>query len=230
MSLRDRTELLVVDDDPESRRALSDLLTADGYRVACASGGREALRRIASESPDCVVLDYAMPEVTGFEVLRTLREAGNEVPVVMLSAKSDSYDKVSGYSSGADVYVGKEEDPGVLRAAVRRLLQRRGAVATRIETGGLVIDVGTWTCTVDGTPIGLPRRLFTLLHALASQPGRVLRKEQLVYQVWGINSDIYNRAVDNAVVELRRLLGDSSSQPRFVHTVRGVGYKFEVAP
>ena len=105
-----------------------------------------------------------------------------------------------------------------------------GAVATRIETGGLVIDVATWTCTVDGTPIGLPRRLFTLLHALASQPGRVLRKEQLVYQVWGINSDIYNRAVDNAVVELRRLLGDSSSQPRFVHTVRGVGYKFEVAP
>lgn len=229
MSLRERAELLVVDDDPESRRALSDLLSVDGYRVGSASGGREALRRIASERPDCVVLDYAMPEVTGLEVLRNLRESGNQVPVVMLSAKSDSYDKVTGYASGADVYLGKEEDPGVLRAAVRRLLQRRGAVGTRIETGGLVIDVATWTCAVDGVPVNLPKRLFTLLNVLASQPGLVLRKEQLVYQVWGINSDIYNRAVDNAVVELRRLLGDSSSRPRFVHTVRGVGYKFQVA-
>ncbi|MGA8208212.1 MAG: response regulator transcription factor [Candidatus Dormiibacterota bacterium] len=220
--------ILVVDDDPDSLRALSDLLTADGYRVALASGGREALRRINSESPDCVVLDYAMPEVTGFEVLHQLRESGDQTPVVMLSAKSDSYDKVTGYSSGADVYVGKEEDPGVLRAVVRRLLEQRGSVGNRIELGGLVIDLATWTCTVDGVVVSLPRRLFTLLQVLASQPGRVLRKEQLVYQVWGINSDIYNRAVDNAVVELRRLLGDSSTQPRFVHTVRGVGYKFEV--
>jgi len=230
VGLGGRVELLVVDDDSDSRRALSDLLAADGYEVACAGGGREALRLIGSRSPDCVVLDYAMPEVSGFEVLRALRESGNEVPVVLLSAKSDSLDKVSGYSVGADVYVGKEEDPGVLRAAVRRLMQRRGTVATRIDAGGLTIDVATWTCTVDGKLIQLPRRQFTLLHALASQPGRVLRKEQLVYQVWGINSDIYNRAVDNAVIELRRLLGDSSARPRFVHTVRGVGYKFEVSP
>lgn len=225
---KDRAEILVVDDDPDCLRALSDLLTADGYRVVLASGGREALRRINSESPDCVVLDYAMPEVTGFEVLHQLRESGNHTPVVMLSAKSDSYDKVTGYSSGADVYVGKEEDPGVLRAVVRRLIRQRGTDGTRIEMGGLVIDLATWTCTVDGAVVSLPRRLFTLLHVLASQPGRVLRKEQLVYQVWGINSDIYNRAVDNAVVELRRLLGDNSNHPRFVHTVRGVGYKFEV--
>jgi DNA-binding response OmpR family regulator len=228
MPKRDRAEILVVDDDPDTLRALSDLLTADGYRVASASGGREALRRISNDNPDCVVLDYAMPEVTGFEVLHHLRESGNQTPVVLLSAKSDPYDKVTGYSGGADVYVGKEEDPGVLRAVVRRLMERKGAVGTRIEMGGLIIDLATWTCSVDGSVISLPRRLFTLLHVLASQPGRVLRKEQLVYQVWGINSDIYNRAVDNAVVELRRLLGDSSSQPRFIHTVRGVGYKFEV--
>ncbi|MFZ0996129.1 MAG: response regulator transcription factor [Candidatus Dormiibacterota bacterium] len=228
MPERDRAEILVVDDDPDTLRALADLLTADGYRVASASGGREALRRISSDSPDCIVLDYAMPEVTGFEVLQHLRESGSQTPVVILSAKSDPYDKVTGYSGGADVYVGKEEDPGVLRAVVRRLMERRGVVGSRIELGGLVIDLSTWTCSVDGTEVSLPRRLFKLLHVLASQPGRVLRKEQLVYQVWGINSDIYNRAVDNAVVELRRLLGDSSSQPRFVHTVRGVGYKVEV--
>jgi two-component system response regulator QseB len=102
-------------------------------------------------------------------VLRALRDSGDQVPVVMLSAKWDSYDKVAGYSSGADVYVGKDEDPGVLRAAVRRLLQRRGRAATRIEAGGLVIDVSTWSCTVDAQPVNLPPRLFTLLHVLASQ-------------------------------------------------------------
>ncbi|HVC38520.1 MAG TPA: response regulator transcription factor [Candidatus Dormibacteraeota bacterium] len=226
----DRVELLIVDDDPDTRHALATLLGSDGYHVICAPNGREALRLISDQTPDCVILDYAMPEVSGFEVLRTLREAGNDTPVVLLSAKSDSFDKISGYASGADVYVGKDEDPGVLRAAVSRLLQRHGTVSTRIESRGLVIDTATWSCCLDGVPVRLPRRLFTLLHALASQPGRVLRKEQLVYQVWGINSDIYNRAVDNAVVELRRALNEPSGNPRFIHTVRGVGYKFEARP
>ncbi|MGH7705559.1 MAG: response regulator transcription factor [Candidatus Dormibacteria bacterium] len=223
----DRALVVVVDDDPDSREALARLLSVDGHRVLCAAGGRDALQLVAREAPDCVILDYAMPEVSGLEVLGAMRDAGNRVPVVMLSAKSDSYDKVAGYTAGADVYVGKDEDPGVLRAAVRQILQRREGSTSRIEVGGLMIDMTTWTCSVDGQLVNLPRRLFVLLHALASQPGRVLRKEQLVYLVWGINSDIYNRAVDNAVVELRRLLGDRSSHPRFIHTVRGVGYKCE---
>lgn len=230
MSVGDQADLLVVDDDRDCLRALSELLAADGYHVLLAPGAREALRILTADAPDCVILDYAMPEMTGLELLRTMRELASDVPVVMLSAKSDSYDKVSGYSSGADAYVGKDEDPAVLRAVVRRLLQRRGVAETKIQLGGLMIDVATWTCTVDGRPVALPRRLFHLLHALASQNGRVLRKEQLLYQVWGIHTDIYNRAVDNAVVELRRGIGDSSTKPRFVHTVRGIGYKFEVTP
>lgn len=228
--MEEQAELLVVDDDAESLLALQRLFASDGYRVSCASGGREALERIARERPGCVVLDYAMPEVSGFEVLRTLREGGDQTPVVVLSTKRDPYDKVAGYSSGADVYVGKDEDPGVLRAAVRRLLSRSQPGAGRIEMGGLLLDPSTWSCTVDGREVKLPPRLFRLLLALAGQPGRVVRKEQLVYQVWGINSDVYNRAADNAVVELRRLLGDSSQQPRFLHTVRGIGYKFEIQP
>lgn len=228
MTVEGGADVLVVDDDFDSRQALSTLLLADGYRVQCASGAREAMPLIERISLRCVILDLAMPEVTGLELLRRLRDEGNEVPVIMLSAKSDSYDKVSGYSGGADIYIGKEEDPGVLRAAVRRLVQSRAESPDRIETGGLLIDSAKWTCVVDGQSVKLPRRLFKLLYALACQPGRVLRKEQLLYQVWGINSDIYNRAVDNAVVELRRCIGDSSQTPRFIHTVRGVGYKFEV--
>ncbi|MHB1527353.1 MAG: response regulator transcription factor [Candidatus Dormibacteria bacterium] len=229
MRAEDRIRVLVVDDDPTSLSAITALLAGDGYRITVARSGREALRAIARDRPECVVLDYAMPEMTGLEVLRSLRSGGDEIPVVMLSAKSDPYDKTTGYASGADVYLGKDEDPSVLRAAVQRLLHRAGAAGTRIEVGGLSIDSATWSCRVDGRAVELPPRVFSLLVALASQAGRVCRKEQLIYQVWGINSDVYTRAVDNAVVELRRLLGDDSAKPRFIHTVRGIGYKFEAS-
>jgi len=230
MRVEDRIRILVVDDDPTSLSALTTLLARDGYRVTVATGGREALRAIGKDRPECVVLDYAMPEMTGLEVIRSLRAAGDQIPVLMLSAKSDPYDKTAGYASGADVYIGKEEDPSVVRAAIQRLLNRAGSAGTRIEVGGLVVDSATWSCCVDGRQVQLPPRVFSLLLALASQAGRVCRKEQLIYQVWGVNSDVYTRAVDNAVVELRRLLGDDSANPRFIHTVRGVGYKFEATP
>ncbi len=222
-----RGRVLVVDDDPISMAAIKAVLEPDGYRIDSARGGREALAEIAVRRPDCVVLDYAMPEMTGLEVVRALRDLGDQTPVIMFSAKSDSYDKTAGYASGADIYIGKDEDPVVLRAAVGRILKQHQASPSRIEAGGLVLDSSTWSCEVDGREVRLPRRLFTLLQALTSQPGCVVRKEQLVYQVWGVNSDVYNRAVDNSIVELRKLLGDPSGQPRFIHTVRGVGYKFQ---
>ncbi len=221
--------VLVVDDDPRVLETVTALLRAEGYRTRVAGGGREALQAIASDRPACLVLDAAMPTLSGLEVVRALRRAGDDLPVVMLSARAAPIDKMAGYDEGVDIYVDKSEDPLVLRAAVRRVLQRHRQAPTRYEHPGLVIDSDRWTCAVDGRAVVLPRRLFTLLHLLASQPGRVLRKEQIVYQVWGVNSDVYNRAVDNAVIELRRLLGDRSDHPRFVHTVRGIGYKFEVS-
>ena len=226
----ERARVLVVDDDPLTLGAVVDMLKPDGYRLEEARSGRQALAQMARFKPDCVILDYAMPGMSGLEVLRALRDSGDETPVVMLSAKDDSFDRAAGYSSGADVYVGKSEDPSVLRAAVARLLQRRQEAPSRIEVGGLVLDRATWTCLVDGRAIPLPPRAFNLLVALAGQPGAVWRKEQLVYRVWGVSSDVYNRAVDNAIVELRKLLGDSSQHPRFIHTVRGVGYKFDPRP
>ncbi len=226
----ERARVLVVDDDPLSLAAVRNVLEPDGYRLEEARGGRQALAQIGRGKPDCVVLDYAMPGMSGLEVVRAMRDSGDETPVVMLSAKEDSFDKAAGYSSGADIYIGKDEDPSVLRAAVARLLSHREGLPPRIEAGGLVLDSSTWTCEIDGRQMRLPPRAFSLLEALASRPGAVWRKEQLVYRVWGVNSDVYNRAVDNAVVELRKLLGDSSQSPRFIHTVRGVGYKFDPLP
>lgn len=220
-------KILVVDDDPTALDAIRELLAADGHQVVTRASGRAALAAIGRERPSLLVLDYAMPEMTGLEVLRELRATGDQVPAIVLSAKSDPYDKTAGYSSGADVYIGKEEDPVVLRAAVARLLGRTGKEAGRLEAGGLVVDLTTWSCQVDGREVRLPPRLFRLLRTLVASPGAVIRKEQLVYQVWGVNSDVYNRAVDNAIVDLRRLLGDGGNRTRFIHTVRGVGYKFE---
>ncbi|MHB1523475.1 MAG: response regulator transcription factor [Candidatus Dormibacteria bacterium] len=225
-----KATVLAVDDDALCLDSLRALLEADGRTVLTASGGRAALALAARQRPDLIVLDYAMPEMTGLEVLQALRKAGDQVPVILLSAKSDPYDKAAGYASGADVCIGKEEDFAVLRSAVARHLDRGGTSVQRSEFPGLVIDWSTWTCIVDGEEVHLPPRLFRLLGALASRPGVVLRKEQLIGQVWGLNSDVYNRAVDNAVVELRRLIGDSGSTPRLIHTVRGVGYKFDPTP
>ncbi|HUY96529.1 MAG TPA: response regulator transcription factor [Verrucomicrobiae bacterium] len=220
--------VLVVDDDPRVAETVAELLRPEGYAVQGAGSANQALETIATCRPDCLVVDWAMPTLSGLELVRRLRQARDGVPVVMLSARGEAIDRMAGYDAGVDVYVDKSEDPGVLRAAVRRLLLRRRGSPTRFEHAGLTIDSGTWTCCVDGLPVALPRRLFLLLHLLASQPGLVVRKEQIVYQVWGVDSDVYNRAVDNAVAELRRLLGDRGGSPRFIHTVRGIGYKFEV--
>ncbi len=222
-----RATILVVDDDPLSLGALRSLLEADGFAVVTAESGRAALVALRRQRPALVILDYAMPEMTGLEVVKSLRAAGDQIPVIVLSAKSDPYDKAAGYGSGADVYLGKDEDPAVLRAAIARHLHREQPEAGRAEFPGLVADWTTWSCLVDGREVHLPPRLFRLLRALAMRPGVVVRKEQLINQVWGVNSDVYNRAVDNAVVELRRLLGDGGPSPRFIHTVRGIGYKFE---
>ncbi|MGC8473922.1 MAG: response regulator transcription factor [Candidatus Dormibacteria bacterium] len=225
-----KATVLAVDDDALCLDSVRALLEADGRTVLTATSGRAALALAARQRPDLIVLDYAMPEMTGLEVLQALRQAGDQVPVILLSAKSDPYDRAAGYASGADVCIGKEEDSAVLRAAIARHLDRAGPSAPRSEFPGLVVDWSTWTCIVDGEEVHLPPRLFRLLGALASRPGVVLRKEQLIGQVWGLNSDVYNRAVDNAVVELRRLIGDRGPTPRLIHTVRGVGYKFEPMP
>lgn len=220
--------VLVVDDDPPTIETVSAILSGEGYRTVGALSGAEALTTIAARKPDCLIVDLAMPNLSGAEFVRQLRRGGSAVPVVMLSARGDAIDQVTGYDAGVDVYVDKADDPGVLRAVIRRLLQRQRSRPARFDHPGLSIDASTWTCTVDGRPVMLPRRLFLLLHLLASQPGQVLRKEQIVYQVWGVDSDVYNRAVDNSVAELRRLLGERSGATRFIHTVRGIGYKFEV--
>ncbi|HVA21957.1 MAG TPA: response regulator transcription factor [Candidatus Micrarchaeia archaeon] len=220
--------VLVVDDDPRVAETVAALLRPEGYAVKGVQSGSDALAAMTASQPDCLVVDWAMPTLSGLEMVRRLRQQGSTVPVVMLSARGDAIDRMAGYDAGVDIYVDKSEDPGILRAAVRRLLQRQGGRPTRFDHPGLTIDSGSWTCVVDGHPVALPRRLFLLLHLLAGQPGQVLRKEQIVYQVWGVDSDVYNRAVDNAVAELRRLLGEPPGAPRFIHTVRGIGYKFEV--
>lgn len=221
--------VLVVDDDRELREMLVRYLEAEGFRVSEAGDGEVALERFEKASPDLVVLDVAMPSIDGLEVLRRLRTE-SDVPVIMLTAKTEEVDRVVGLTLGADDYVTKPFSPRELVARIRAVL-RRGRDATSPDDGrlvfeGLVVDPGRREMEVDGDPVDLTTLEFDLVLELASHPGWVFSRQKLLERVWGFDYFGSDRVVDVHVASIRRALGDDAAQPRFIATVRGVGYKF----
>ncbi|GGO87419.1 response regulator transcription factor [Wenjunlia tyrosinilytica] len=216
--------VLVVDDDAAIRRSLERGLRLNGFSVTSADGGRRALAGIRDQPPDVVVLDISMPDLSGIEVCRTLREDGNEVPVLMLSALDELSDRVAGLQAGGDDYLVK---PFALQELVLRLhalLRRRPPAAMdRVCVGPLVIDPGAREVRLDGTELALTRREFALLEVLARNAGIVLTRDQLLDRVWGYDFDVRTDAVDTFVSYLRRKL-EAGGRPRILHTVRGVGF------
>jgi DNA-binding response OmpR family regulator len=222
--------VLVVDDEATIRDIVRRYLTAEGFEVAEATGGDDALRQFEDRRPDVVVLDVMMPGVDGLEVLRRLR-ATSEVYVILLTAKAEEVDKLVGLSVGADDYLTKPFSPRELVARVRAVLRRQRDTATpsreaTMSFAGLVIDTARREVLRDGAPVDLTALEFNLLAALAASPGRVFTRRQLLEQVWGWDYVGDERVVDVHVRNLRRALGDDASAPSIVATVRGVGYKF----
>jgi DNA-binding response OmpR family regulator len=223
--------ILVVDDDVELRGMLVRYLEAEGLGVLAVSAGTEALARFDDVAPDLVVLDVAMPQMDGFEVLRRIRER-SDVYVIMLTAKADEVDRVVGLTLGADDYVTKPFSPRELVARIRAVLRRgREPVAEEdsLRFEGLVVDPGAREVIVDGAPAELTTLEFDLLLALASHPGRVFTRQRLLERVWGWDYYGRDRVVDVHVANIRRALDDDAADPRFIATVRGVGYKFIAA-
>ena len=221
--------VLVVDDDQELRDMLVRYLRAEGFEVVDADDGEQALSRFDATDPDLVVLDVTLPRLDGFEVLRRLR-ARSEVYVIMLTAKTEEVDRVVGLTLGADDYVTKPFSPRELVARIRAVL-RRGRGPAEPEDGrlvfeGLVIDPGRREVTVDDEPAELTALEFDLLLALAEHPGWVFTRQQLLERVWGWDHYGSDRVVDVHVAAIRRALDDDAAEPRFIATVRGVGYKF----
>ena len=229
--------ILVVDDDAKIRNLVVAYLRAEHYAVATASDGDSAVDAVRNRHPDIVILDVAMPGIDGIETLRRLRTF-SDVYVIMLTARAEETDKVVGLSVGADDYVTKPFSPRELVARIKAVLRRQRSTAPADQESrsrvmvfpGLTIDRDRHEVTVDDGSVTLTALEFELLSALADQPGRVFSRRQLLQAVWGWDYVGDDRVVDVHIRNLRKALGDDAHDPRFVGTVRGVGYRFEPEP
>ncbi len=224
--------ILVVDDEENIRTLVATYLRNDGFDVVTAATGEDAIAAVAASSPDLVVLDVRLPGIDGFEALRRIRKT-SEVFVIMLTARADELDTLVGLEVGADDYVTKPFSPRELVARVKAMLRRsrdepRADEALRFE--GLSVDEARREVLVDGELAPLTALEFDLLSALASAPGRVFTRRQLIERVWGWDFYGEERVVDVHVRNLRKALGDAAGSPRFIATIRGVGYKLTARP
>jgi two-component system alkaline phosphatase synthesis response regulator PhoP len=228
---RDRpVRVLVVDDDENVRRLVIAYLAREGYDVAEAADGNAGLREAERSSPDLVVLDLMLPGMGGLQVARKLK-ASRDVPILMLTARGEEDDVLRGFQAGADDYLTKPFSPKVLVARVQAILRRTGVEADQpegaLEAGGLTLDPKSREVQVDGQVVDLTAIEFDLLRVLVEHAGWVYSREQLLEHVWGYDYLGDSRVVDVHVANLRKKISDEPSDPRFIRTVRGVGYKFQ---
>jgi two-component system response regulator MprA len=220
-----RMRILVVDDDRAVRDALRRALTLGGYEVETAEGGQQCLTRVASSTPDAIVLDLGMPDVDGLEVCRRLRDTGNRVPVLILTARDAVADRIDGLDAGADDYLVKPFDVGELKARLRALLRRSGGEgdpdAVSFEELGL--DSSRHGVSVDGNFVELTRTEYQLLELMMLNPRRVLPHGIIYDRVWGYDFGPASNALRVYIGYLRRKLEEAGARP-LIHTVRGVGY------
>jgi len=224
---RPRPHALVVDDEPPLVRLVSAYLEREGFAVSTAGDGEEAIRLAQERRPDVVVLDLMLPGIDGIEVCRRIR-AFSDAYIVMLTARAEETDKIVGLSTGADDYVTKPFSPGELVARIRAMLRRprAGEHAPEVRRlGDLAIDPVAREVARGGEPIPLTRLEFDVLDALSEQPRVAFSRRHLLERVWGPNWYGDEHVVDVHVANLRRKLGDDPSEPRYITTLRGVGYR-----
>ncbi len=224
--------ILIVDDDRPSLKMTAFLLREEGYNVFTADNGRDALRMIDEKTPDLLILDVMMPGMDGWEVTRQLRRTTN-LPIIILSAKGETTDRVFGLDLGADDYLAKPFEPSELLARVRAVLRRAeaftfGETQTQLSVEGFRLDPVNNVVTMPGNrTVELTPIEFRLLHYLARNNGRVLTHEQLLSTVWGYDYEGYSNQVAVYIRRLRSKLEPNPNEPRHILTARGVGYRFE---
>ncbi len=227
-----KPHILIVEDEPAQVEMLRYNLESEGYRVSVAMDGKEALLRVTEEVPDLVVLDWMLPEVSGIEICRRLRERPDTrmLPIILLTARGEEGDRVRGLDSGADDYVVKPFSPDEMIARVRAVLRRSrpGLSGEKLEHGGITVDLETYRVTRNEHPVTLGPTEFRMLRVLMERPGRVLSREQLLDQVWGRDIYVEPRTVDVHVGRLRKALNAAGKEDA-IRTVRGAGYAMEDA-
>ena len=224
-----KEKILIVEDEDAILMLLEDDLSMEGYAVATARDGERGLSMARDGMYDLVILDVMLPKKDGFEVCRDLRGSGVDVPILMLTAKSQEIDKVLGLELGADDYMTKPFSPRELIARVRAILRRGKAVPRQIEHyefGDVAVDFKKFETTRDGRVVDLTTREYALLRFLIEHRDRALSRFDILEQVWGGEADVFPRTVDTHVANLRKKLEDDPSDPRHILGVRSVGYRF----
>ena len=223
--------LLIIDDDAKLNELLKDFLKDFGFDVITATRPVRGLKKLKQAAPDLVILDIMLPEMDGFEVCRTIRQASN-VPIIMLTARGEITDKVVGLELGADDYLAKPFEPRELVARIQSVLRRtRPSKDTRsLSFNRLTIDRAKQTVLLDGRPVDLTTNEFRALALLAANAGKILNRDQILQELRGIDCDAFNRSVDITVSRLRQKLKDNPKSPEFIKTVWGSGYVFIEEP
>jgi two-component system alkaline phosphatase synthesis response regulator PhoP len=224
--------ILIVEDDPSIRLGLQRSLGFEGFTVDVAKDGEEAIALAFDRKPDLILLDLMLPKLNGFEVCRTVRKYDPKIPILILSAKGDEGDKVLGLELGADDYVTKPFSIRELTARVKAALRRKKAASGQVDAfkeGNLEIDFQGRRLVVSGQEQECTSREFKLLEYLIQHRGRVLSRDQILNEVWGFDYDGTPRTIDNFVNKLRLKLEKDATNPVWIQTVRGTGYKFRPA-
>lgn len=227
MKAKDIT-ILLVDDEPDILDIISYNLKAEGYKVKTASSGREGVEKAKKVRPDLILLDVMMPEMDGIEACEQIRKTpGLEHTIIaFLTARGEDYSQVAGFEVGADDYIAKPVKPKVLTSRLKALLRRRSLEPAtseeRTTLGDMVIDIERYHIEIKGKVVELPRKEFELLGLLASKPGKVFTRDEIMDRIWGTQVIVGGRTIDVHIRKLREKIGDER-----IKTIKGVGYKFE---
>ena len=222
------TKILVVDDDPDIIEILTYNLSNEGYNVKSASNGTEALKKAKKFIPDIILLDVMMPVMDGIETCSNLREIESlsKSRIIFLSARSEDFTLIAAFDAGADDYINKPVKPKILLKKISSISRRMMSYnnnTSKIMFGSLLIDRDSYTVTNNKEEITLPRKEFELLFLLASRPGKVLNRDEIMLKVWGTQVVVGDRTIDVHIRKLREKIGE-----KYIKTIKGVGYKFKV--
>ncbi len=231
--MKTKGKILLVDDEPDILEFLRYNLVKENYEVISVNNGRDALKQAVNFKPDLIILDVMMPEMDGIETCRQLRENNtlSNTLIIFLTARHEDYSQIAGLSAGADDYITKPVKPQVLISRLEAMFRRykRGERiqsdndTNMIEAGRVKIDRDKYLVSIDGTDLDFPRKEFELLAFLASRPGKVFSRDEILNQVWGEDVVVGDRTIDVHVRKIREKLGDDS-----IRTIKGVGYKFDM--
>lgn len=220
----------MTDDEPSMRQGLADNLEFEGYKVDMAANGMEALDLLSKEPYDLLILDVMMPELSGFDVCKKLRQQGNNIPVILLTAKGEEIDRVLGLELGADDYITKPFSLRELLARVKAILRRsnnknQDTPSTMETIGLLLVDFKNYMATTNGREVKLSHREFEVLHFLWDNRGNIVSRDDLLKNIWRYDEFPTTRTIDNFILRLRQKVETNPNDPKIILTVHGMGYK-----